>query len=191
MSRYQSSVSIPNVLTVVRILLTPLFVILVLGKDYNLALIIFVLAGLSDGLDGLIARCLNQRTAIGAYLDPLADKLLLVSAFIGLAVLDVIPDWVAVIVISRDVIISLGIAIFTMTEKSYEVRPSFISKFTTTAQILTIILALFDPSQSRLTILHLPVLWVTSAVTIISGLHYIYIGMGILQEPNNNSRHQH
>ena len=187
MSRYQSPISIPNILTLSRILLTPLFVILLLGEDYNLALIIFIVAGLSDGLDGLIARYLNQRTAIGAYLDPLADKLLLVSAYIGLAVLNVIPDWVAVIVISRDVIISLGIAIFTMTEKTYEVRPSLISKFTTTAQILTVILALFDPDQSRLAIIYLPVLWATSAVTIVSGLHYIYIGMGILQEPNGNS----
>ena len=190
MSRYQSPISIPNILTLLRILLTPLFVILLLGEDYNLALIIFILAGLSDGLDGLIARYLNQRTAIGAYLDPVADKLLLVSAYIGLAVLNVIPDWVAVIVISRDVIISLGIAVFTMTEKTYEVRPSLISKFTTTAQILTVILALFDPDQSRLAIIHLPVLWATSAVTIISGLHYIYIGMGILQEPNGNNKKQ-
>jgi len=190
LSRYQSPISIPNILTLLRILLTPLFVILLLGEDYNLALIIFILAGLSDGLDGLIARYLNQRTAIGAYLDPVADKLLLVSAYIGLAVLNVIPDWVAVIVISRDVIISLGIAVFTMTEKTYEVRPSLISKFTTTAQILTVILALFDPDQSRLAIIHLPVLWATSAVTIISGLHYIYIGMGILQEPNGNNKKQ-
>jgi len=190
LSRYQSPISIPNILTLLRILLTPLFVILLLGEDYNFALIIFILAGLSDGLDGLIARYLNQRTAIGAYLDPLADKLLLVSAYIGLAVLNVIPDWVAVIVISRDVIISLGIAVFTMTEKTYEVRPSLISKFTTTAQILTVILALFDPDQSRLAIIHLPVLWATSAVTIISGLHYIYIGMGILQEPNANNKKQ-
>ena len=67
MSRYQSSISIPNILTLVRILLTPLFVILVLGEDYDLALIIFIVAGLSDGLDGLIARYMNQRTAIGAY----------------------------------------------------------------------------------------------------------------------------
>lgn len=186
MSRYQSSISIPNILTLLRILLTPLFIILLLGRAYNLALIIFILAGLSDGLDGLIARCLNQRTAIGSYLDPVADKLLLVSAYIVLAVLNVIPDWVAVIVISRDVIISLGIAVFTMMEKTYEVRPSLISKFTTTAQILTVILALFDPEQSRLAIVYLPVLWATSAVTIISGIHYIYIGMGILQAPNNN-----
>lgn len=190
MSRYQSSISIPNILTLLRILLTPLFVILLLGEHYNLALIIFILASLSDGLDGLIARCLNQRTAIGAYLDPLADKLLLVSAYIGLVVLDVIPDWVAVIVISRDVIISLGIAVFTMTGKNYEVRPSLISKFTTTAQILTVILALFDPDQSRLALIHLPILWATSAVTIISGLHYIYIGMGILQEPDSNNNQQ-
>lgn len=186
MNRYQSPISIPNILTLLRILLTPLFVILLLRDDFDLALLVFILAGLSDGLDGLIARCLNQRTAIGAYLDPLADKLLLVSAYVGLALLDAIPEWVAVIVISRDVIISLGIAIFTVTEKSYEIHPTLISKCTTTAQILTVVLALFDPDQSQLTIIHLPVLWATSGVTILSGLHYVYIGMGILQEPHKN-----
>ena len=155
-----------------------------LRNAYSIALLVFIVAGLSDGLDGFIARVLNQRTAIGAYLDPLADKLLLVSAYVGLALLDGIPDWVAVIVISRDVIISLGVAIFTMMDKTYEVRPSIVSKFTTTAQILTIILALFDPTHLRLPAMHLPIVWITSILTIASGFHYIYIGMEILQGPS-------
>ena len=149
-----------------------------------MALLVFIVAGVSDGLDGFIARVLNQRTAIGAYLDPLADKLLLVSAYVGLALLDGIPEWVAVIVISRDVIISLGVAIFTVMDKTYEVRPSIVSKFTTTAQILTIILALFDPAHLRLPAMHLPIVWITSILTITSGFHYIYIGMEILQRPS-------
>ena len=188
MNRYHSPISIPNVLTLLRILLTPLFVIFLLRNAYSMALLVFIVAGLSDGLDGFIARVLNQRTAIGAYLDPLADKLLLVSAYVGLALLDGIPDWVAVIVISRDVIISLGIAIFTMMDKTYEVRPSIVSKFTTTAQILTIILALFDPAHLRLPAMHSPIVWITSILTITSGFHYIYIGMGILQGPSEGDK---
>ena len=124
---------------------------------------------------------------MGAYLDPTADKLLLVSAYIALAVLGVIPGWVAVVVIARDVIICLGIAIFLLTEKAYEVRPSIVSKCTTTAQILTVLLSLFDPTHVKLTALHSPLLWVTAILTILSGLHYIYKGMNILQETGGST----
>ena len=185
MNRYQSPISIPNVLTVLRILLTPMFVIFLLRDQFGFALLVFAVAGLSDGLDGLVARYLNQRTALGAYLDPAADKLLLVSSFISLAVLGVIPAWVTVIVISRDVIIVLGIAILSLTGKAYEVRPTIVSKCTTTAQILTVMLSLFDPDRARLAALHSPLLWITAVVTIMSGLHYIYKGMTILQEPGD------
>ena len=85
MNRITSSISIPNILTLVRILLTPVFVILLLRDMFSTALLVFAAAGISDGLDGLIARYLNQRTTLGAYLDPTADKLLLTAAFVALA----------------------------------------------------------------------------------------------------------
>jgi cardiolipin synthase (CMP-forming) len=181
-----SAMSVPNVLTILRILLTPLFLIVLLNHNYPLALLIFALAGISDALDGFIARYFNQRTLLGAYLDPVADKLLLVSAFVALAVLGVIPNWVTILVITRDVVIFLGIAIFTMTDKTYKISPSIVSKCTTTAQILLIILALFDPARTILPFLHAPMLWTVAALTIVSGLHYIWIGMAILQEPNGS-----
>ena len=182
-NRYHRPISIPNILTLLRILLVPLFVILLLRHMYGSALLVFALAGLSDGLDGLIARCMNQRTALGAYLDPAADKLLLVSAFIALGILDVIPAWISVLVISRDVIIVLGIAILALTDKRFEVRPTLVSKCTTATQILTVLLSLFDPDHARLAAAHSPMLWITAVLTICSGLYYIYIGMNILQEP--------
>lgn len=188
MSRYKSSISIPNVLTIVRILLAPIFILLMLRHLYTEALLVFAAAGLSDGLDGFIARYFNQRTALGAYLDPMADKLLLVSAYIVMVVMDVIPDWVAVIVIARDVIISLGIAIFTITEKRYEVSPSIVSKFTTTTQILLVLVSLFDPAHARIPDLHAPLQWTVAILTTLSGLHYIYVGMQILQENNGGNR---
>lgn len=184
MSRFNASFSIPNILTIVRMLLTPLFVILLLRDMFTMALLVFAFAGISDGLDGFIARYFNQRTALGAYLDPMADKLLLVSSFVALAVLDVIPAWVTVVVITRDVIIVLGIATLTLTEKKYEVRPSLVSKCTTTAQIVTVMLFLFDPGRAKLAVLHGPLLWITAILTILSGLHYIYIGMRFFQEPS-------
>jgi cardiolipin synthase (CMP-forming) len=184
-SRFYATISVPNILTLVRILLTPLFVILLLRDSFPMALLVFIVAGITDGLDGLIARWLNQRTALGAYLDPMADKLLLVSAYICLPVMNAIPDWLAVIVISRDVIILLGIAIFTLTQKHYEVRPTFVSKCTTTLQIVTVIVVLLDPIRLGAAFILPIVYWGTATLTILSGLHYIYFGMRILQENNH------
>lgn len=183
MSRFGSPINIPNTLTLVRILLTPVFVILLLRHQYTYALAVFVFAGLSDGVDGFIARYFNQRTALGAYLDPTADKLLLVSSYVTLAALQVIPAWLAVVVITRDVLIVVGLAILTLFEKAYEVRPTFSSKCTTALQILLVAVSLFDPTHARLAAIHSPLIWATTSVTIVSGLHYIYIGMNILQEP--------
>jgi len=174
-------INIPNLITIIRILLTPLFVIVLLKDFYGVALLIFTIAGISDGLDGFIARYFNQRTTLGAYLDPIADKLLLASAFVSMAVLKIIPSWVAIIVISRDVLIIMGIAIITMTEKTYKVKPSTISKITTVAQITTIILALVNISTMGYTTLMVILFWVTAVLTTVSGLHYIYFGMTILQ----------
>jgi cardiolipin synthase len=173
--------NIPNLLTIVRILLTPFFVILLLKDMFGTALAVFAVAGVSDALDGFIARYYNQRTSLGAYLDPIADKILLSAAFIGLAVLKIIPGWLAVIVISRDVLIFIGIAIFTITEKKYKVSPSIVSKCTTTAQITTIIVTLLNVNLSGLITLREILFWTTAALTTISGFHYIYIGMNILQ----------
>ncbi|MFZ1984919.1 MAG: CDP-alcohol phosphatidyltransferase family protein [Desulfatitalea sp.] len=188
MKRSTATISIPNILTVVRILLTPLFVLLLLRQLYPKALLVFALAGLTDGLDGFIARYFNQRTVLGAYLDPTADKLLLVSAYVMLVVLDVIPDWVAVIVITRDVIIVLGIVILTLTAKTYEVRHTLVSKCTTLSQIVLVLLSLFDPTGAKLQALHAPLWWSTAILTSLSGLHYIYVGMHILQEPEKSGK---
>jgi cardiolipin synthase len=182
MRRYTSSISIPNILTLVRILLTPVFVILLLKDMFSTALLVFAVAGISDGLDGLIARYMNQRTALGSYLDPAADKLLLTSAFTAMAVLGIIPAWLMVIVVTRDVIIVLGLAILTLTEKKYEINPTLVSKCTTTIQLLMIFVSLYDPSRTQLPLIHSALLWGTAVVTTLSGLHYIYIGMNILQE---------
>jgi cardiolipin synthase len=184
MDRITSSISIPNILTLVRILLTPVFVILLLRDMFPVALLVFTAAGISDGLDGLIARYLNQRTTLGSYLDPAADKLLLTSAFIVMAVLGIIPDWLMVIVIPRDVVIVLGLAILTLTEKKYEVKPTLVSKCTTAIQILVVFVSLYDPAHTKLALLHPVLLWGTAILTTLSGLHYIYIGMNILQEPD-------
>lgn len=180
--RSDVTISIPNILTLIRILLTPLFVILLLKGMYTAALLVFAMAGITDGLDGFVARYFDQRTVLGAYLDPVADKLLLITAFVGLAVQKIIPGWVTVIVITRDLIICLGIAIITLTEKSYEVSPSIISKCTTVVQIATVLLTLLGFQVVGILSLRDAFFWITAIITTLSGLHYIYIGMQILQD---------
>ncbi len=179
----KTAITIPNILTLLRILLTPLFVILLLRDQFGFALLVFSIAGISDGLDGFLARHLNQRTELGAFLDPVADKILLISAFVCLAVLGVIPDWLAVIVISRDILIVLGIAILTIREKEYEIKPTMVSKATTTVQIIMVIVSLLGENLYGFAGIRTPLMWITAVLTTISGLHYMMMGMNILQDP--------
>ena len=175
------SINIPNILTVSRILMTPLFIILLMKDLFGLALVIFSLATFTDGLDGFIARYFNQRTLMGAYLDPIADKFLLSAAFITLAILTVIPAWLTVIVISRDILIVAGIAIFAINDIKVKIRPSIVSKFTTAFQLGTIIIVLLGFYYPVVEIAELPALWATAGLTILSGLHYMLAGIGTLQ----------
>ncbi len=181
------SINIPNILTIFRILLTPLFVIFLIRDMFSFALLVFSIAAVSDALDGLLARVFNQYSVLGAYLDPIADKLLLVSAFVSLAVLKIIPPWLTVIVISRDIMIVTGISIFAMTDIPIEMKPSLVSKCTTVAQLFTIILILLDPQIPGAHIIKLLLFWITAGLTITSGLHYIYFGLNVLQNaPEKN-----
>ena len=167
--------NIPNLLTILRILLVPVFVIYVIHNNFWMALVIFILAGITDGLDGLIARLLNQKTVIGAYLDPIADKMLLISAYISLTIKDILPGWLTVVIVSRDIIIFSGIAVMSLMGKGPDIRPSVLSKITTVFQILTIIITLYSLKQYP-TLLHGFII-TTSAFTIVSGLQYMYRGI--------------
>lgn len=178
------TLNIPNIVTAVRILLVPVFVILLVNHQLFDALVIFTMAGISDGLDGFIARCFNQRTEVGAYLDPIADKLLIISAFISLAILKIIPAWLSVIVISRDILILLGVSLCSFANIKIHIRPSFVSKCTTLAQLSTIFLSLYHHVQTDgffprySSFLYA----ITAILTIISGLHYGYNGLKLFQE---------
>ena len=135
--------NIPNLLTLLRIILVPVIVILLIQGLFLKALIVFVVAALSDALDGFLARILHQQTALGAYLDPIADKALLASSFVTLSVLHIIPGWLTVIVISRDFIILLGISVLSIMSISVKIRPTFVSKITTALQLITVLMALY------------------------------------------------
>ena len=100
--------NLPNFLTLLRIVAIPIFLIFLTDHRIGMALLVFVLAGITDSLDGAIARLTNSRTTLGAYMDPLADKMLILSAFVAFASMDVVPRWLTVVVISRDVVILVG-----------------------------------------------------------------------------------
>jgi len=174
--------NIPNILTLLRIILTPVLVIFLMEGSYFKALIVFAVSGLSDGLDGFLARTLKQQTKLGAYLDPIADKALLTSSFLTLAILGILPGWLTVVVISRDCIILLGIAVLSFMSISVEIRPAFISKVTTMLQPLTVLMVLMvhglagGGEYSGMYLMY----WVTALVTILSGIVYLIRGIRLI-----------
>lgn len=174
--------NLPNVLTLLRILLIPAFVIFIINKQIGWALATFAVAGLTDGVDGLLARLTHQRTELGAYLDPIADKLLLASAYITLAIIEVLPSWLTVIVLTRDVIILVGLFAFILTGQRPQLRPSLASKITTVLQITTILLALWKGYHPSLAFFATFLIYATALLTIVSGAHYISIGARMLNE---------
>jgi len=171
-----SVLNLPNFITFLRIGAIPIFLILLTDERYTEALVVFIFAGITDSLDGLIARLMDSRTTLGAFIDPLADKLLLISSFVILAFLGFIPRWLTVLVISRDVIILSGfIVLFFVTGHSIEVRPSFVGKACTFFQLLTVILTLVALHNAHWTF---PLVWhvtltLAGAATVISGLQYL------------------
>jgi cardiolipin synthase len=182
--------NIPNFLTVLRIVLVPVIVILLIQGQYGKALICFIIAGVTDGLDGLLARILNQTTVVGAYLDPLADKALVISMFATLAIVGVLPEWLAVVVISRDCIILGGILVLTLMSVNIEIKPSFVSKINTTLQLITIFFALLLKIGSEGKHFHdafLLVCWLTAIFTVVSGADYLLKGMKLINRGDGNT----
>lgn len=151
---------------------------------FKMAILVFTIAGISDGLDGFIARCYNQRTELGAYLDPIADKFLLMASFICLGILKFIPSWLAVIVISRDIVIVVGIAVLTIMDIKIRIHPSMISKITTFFQLITVLCTLIYLENSSSLLIRNIVYWLTATLTTISGLHYMAVGLNTLQNPD-------
>lgn len=177
--------NIPNLLTILRILLVPLVVILLMDGAFFAALLVFLLAGITDGLDGFLARVLKQKTLLGAYLDPLADKALIASSFVTLSILGFIPGWLTVLVITRDLMILFGILLLTLLSIPFEINPVAVSKMTTAFQIFTVLLVLVAVNFNReaLNPLVEVLFWATAFLTILSGLSYVRKGIGMFSAP--------
>ncbi len=167
----------PNQLTLLRMIFLPFIVIKIVEGKYWWALILFVLAGLSDGLDGLLARTLKQQTTLGQYLDPIADKLLLSTMFLVLAILHKIPWKYTVLVFSRDLsILSASVVLYAIAGLR-DFSPSIFGKANTFAQIAAIFFALlFQVERLRwIWLLRMTFLHATAAFTIVSGVHYVFL----------------
>jgi cardiolipin synthase len=136
--------AVPNLLTLLRLFIIPFLVIAILDGRYHLAFALFVLAGFSDGFDGLLARMLSQRTTLGLYLDPIADKLLLSTLFLVLTHMGLVPRYVTVLVFSRDFGILLISTLLFATNTLRDFRPSLLGKLNTLVQILGLTLVLID-----------------------------------------------
>ena len=171
--------NLANILTVFRMALIPLFIISVVYGQPRLALLVFLLAGITDILDGFIARYFNQKTPLGAILDPMADKLMITSAFVvltlkGPGLVYTIPLWVPVLTITRDVVISLLSLILSLY---YEVRnfpPSLLGKCTTFCQISYVVAVLLRNAYGFPLEVVLVFMWAVALFTVASGLHYLW-----------------
>jgi len=143
---------------------------------YGFALLALLLAGLTDAVDGLIARRWNQQTRLGMFLDPLADKLLLTSGFLSLGALHLIPVWLVILVVSRDVILLLGTAVTNLTGIPIDVTPTIWGKGTTLLQLSYVVLVVFLAWLEVERSLLIPLLVVMVGFTLTSGFHYLYRG---------------
>ncbi len=174
--------NLPNFLSLTRIILIPILIILLINGAFFWGLMVFIIAALTDAVDGLLARLMEQRTVIGSYLDPIADKLLSGSSFISLAILGLVPGWLVVLVVSRDVIILGGLLILFIISRIPKIQPTLASKMTTFLQLLTIIVVLFSQIGALLPYLPEMLIWITGAFTIYSGLQYIKKGIEIFSQ---------
>ncbi|MBK7599543.1 MAG: CDP-alcohol phosphatidyltransferase family protein [Acidobacteria bacterium] len=188
-----SILTFANLLTVLRLILIPVFIMTLYYQRFIWALVVFFSAAITDGLDGLVARSFNQRTQLGEILDPMADKLLLVTAFITLSLprftfTDPVPFWLTATAISRDVFIVLGALVINMTTGFSNFRPSLPGKINTFVQIFMIVFFL-TANAFHFVSEFLPIAYyVTFGMAVFSGFHYIFHANRLMSEHQNQNQ---
>jgi len=169
-------VSIPNLITLVRVILVPVVFWLLVTQQLEAAFLVFLVAGVSDGVDGFLAKRFNWETELGAYLDPIADKLLIVCIFIALGVTGKLPSWIVIAVVSRDVLIVIAVVLSWLLGHPTPMRPIAVSKANTVAQIVLAAVVLADEAfdlklKGPVSVL----IWVTGGLTIASLVAYLRV----------------
>lgn len=186
----ESNWTLPNLLTVSRILLTPGFVMAYVQQRFDLAWVLFAVAGLTDALDGILARLLHQRTRLGSMLDPLADKVLLDTSFICLTMQDWLPKWLSILVVSRDAIIVGGLVLmqFFGVEVKNRIRPTWVGKITTTFQILLVLFVMAEQSLGvAYPVSRMILIGLTTLFTVWSEVDYVFIGFSLIPLGENGN----
>jgi len=170
--------NIPNILTLARIIITPFIVYAIIKHEPAMALILMGVAGITDMLDGAIARYFDQRSTVGAIMDPLADKLMLISTIVSLYLIEQLPAFLFLAVVFRDMIIVVGAIAYEMVTHKLEMQPTISSKITTFLQIMLVLAVLSHMAWQwpEETIIQW-VVWLTFAFTCISGLQYMIVWM--------------
>lgn len=180
--------SIPNLITFARLLAVPFAVYLILQHELGWAFWLFVAAGLSDALDGAIARMCQMQTKLGAYLDPIADKVLLVCVYVSLAHIGELPLWLAILVVSRDALIVGGVLLAHVLKERLVMQPLAVSKVNTAVQLALVAVVLAPPGlnlpdpQAFGVMLVTPMVWLAAATTVASGAAYLWRGYLIFEQ---------
>ena len=188
-SAIRQALSIPNQLTMFRMLVLPFILIAMIYQQHDTALWLFVAAGLTDAVDGLVARRFNQKTRLGAFLDPMADKLLLSSAFVVQALIGVLPWWVTILVLSRDLIIMATVVVMILATPVRDFPPSPFGKVNTAVQFLTILAVVVhnaEPNWWSGEAVNV-FIWATTATTLVSAAHYMVETTQRIQEHSGES----
>jgi cardiolipin synthase len=167
-------INIPNFITLARIISVPVIFWALVSGQGRTAFFVFVAAGISDGIDGFLAKRCGWRTELGAYLDPLADKLLIVSIFIALGVRNELPLWLVIAVVSRDILIVAAVLLAWLLDQPIRIKPLAMSKANTLAQIVLAAVVLADGAFGLgLMLMRLALVWLTGALTLLSLAAYL------------------
>jgi cardiolipin synthase (CMP-forming) len=169
--------TVPNQITFLRLGILPFFLILILYEEYQWALLVLVVAALSDAVDGLLARTLHQKSSLGAYLDPIADKLLLSSSFVVLAMEKKIPWWLTIMVLSRDVLMLIVAAVILLIQGYRPFPPSLLGKATTFFEIGLVFFVVYGAGfpNDRVALFNQYLEFLVAALVTISGFHYSFV----------------
>ncbi len=183
-----NSLTLATKITVIRVLLIPAFIICLTYKKPGFALTVFLLASLADAVDGYLARRRGEMTPLGALLDPIADKLLIFSAYVLMGTYNLIPQWLAIVVVSRDVLICAAYMALSFTVRFVTPSPSILGKATTVAQMATVLAALAVAAGGMNGAPGLAFLyWLAGGLTIASGLHYVFFVGARMLSPKDSA----
>jgi cardiolipin synthase (CMP-forming) len=177
------AINLPNIISILRFFITFYFIYAVYQGRMRLALYLFLIQGISDLLDGFIARVMDWKTELGAYLDPIADKTMLISAFVVLYIVGIVPLWLTALVLGRDIVIAVGYLILYHYANNVRPRPTIFGKITTALQIATILYVLWSWSVPGSTLREYTQMLfiVTGLSTVVSGTHYVIGGLRTLK----------